>query len=135
MGVALWLELSEAENLGIERFMQTLLKLRCTKMGAGNDIYKCMVFKIFFSDKSCKGAETSNTAGEGIDRKWILKQKTLCNVSMMEEKTGTKASTPFIQIPAILSQVNNFRKPHAHVDSNHCGSTKKERREGLIQII
>lgn len=48
LGGALWLELSEVGNLGIERFMQTLLNLRCTKLDAGNDIYECIIFKISY---------------------------------------------------------------------------------------
>lgn len=48
LGGALELELSEAEKLDIERFMQTLLNLRCTKLGAGNDIYECIIFKTFY---------------------------------------------------------------------------------------
>lgn len=125
LGVALWLKLSEAENQGIERFMQTLLKQRSSKLGADNEICECIIFKIFFSGKSDTGAETSTIAAEGIVRQWIFKQKTLCNVSMWEKKkkSGRKASTAFIQMP-LLSQVNIFRKSHAHVDSNHCGSTK-----------
>lgn len=93
-----------------------------------NEICKCIVFKIFFFDKSNTGAETSTTATESVARKWIFKEKTLCNVSMMKKiptkKNRTKVSTAFIQISALLSQVNNFRKSHAHVDNNHCGSTK-----------
>lgn len=45
---ALELGLSEVENLDIERFMQTLLNLRCTKLSAGNDIYECIIFKTFY---------------------------------------------------------------------------------------
>lgn len=48
MGVALWLKHSDAENLGTERFMQTLLKLRFTELCAGNEIYECIIFKAFF---------------------------------------------------------------------------------------
>lgn len=86
LGVALWLKLSEAENQGIERFMQTLLKQRSSKLGADNEICECIIFKIFFSGKSDTGAETSTIAAEGIVRQWIFKQKTLCNVSMWEKK-------------------------------------------------
>lgn len=41
-----------------QREIYALLKLRCTKLGAGNKIYECSIFKIFFSEKSYKGAET-----------------------------------------------------------------------------
>lgn len=106
--------------------MQTVLKLRCTKLGAGNEICEYIILKIYFSGKSDTGAETSTTAAEGIARQCLFKQKTLCNASVMVERTGTNPSTAFIQIPALFSQVNNFRKSHAHVDSNHCDSTKQE---------
>lgn len=44
--------------------MQTVLKLRCTKLGAGNEICEYIIFKIYFSGKSDTGAETSTTAAE-----------------------------------------------------------------------
>lgn len=73
MGVALWMKLSEAENLSRERFMQTLLKLRCTKLGSGSELCECIISKIFFSDESDTGTETFITAVEGIARQWIFK--------------------------------------------------------------
>lgn len=40
------------------------------------------------------------------------------------KKNGTKVSTAFIKISALLSQVNDLRKSHVHINSNHYCSTK-----------
>lgn len=141
LGVAVWLKLSKAENLDIERFMQTLLKLRCSRLGAGNETCECIVFKIFFFDKSNTGAETSTTAAEGVARQWIFKQKTLCNVFMMKKTHQQKKLEQRLLLHLSRYLLYCLRWI---ISENHMPMSittivavlrKKERTEGLIQII
>lgn len=105
-----------------------------------NEICKCIVFKIFFFDKSNTGAETSTTATESVARKWIFKQKTLCNVSMMKKIPTKKPEQRFLLhlsrylLYCLRCIISENHMPMS-ITTTVAVLSKKERREGLIQII
>lgn len=101
--------------------------------------WECIIIKVFFSDKSDAEAETSTTAAEGIARQWISKHVWCFCDGKKKIKTKNLEQRLLLHLFRYLLYCLRWIISENHMPMLMATIvavlSKKERTEGLIQII